>query len=145
MEFRSLALLHLVFTVAMVGFMTTIQMVVYPAFRRVSELDFPTYVTSHGKSVGLPLLLFAPAEVVLALFLWLEAPPGLDKTAAFISGLLLAIGWITTMVWYGPFHDRLAQEPYDIGRIDQLISTNWLRTAIWWVRGLLALWFVWAL
>jgi len=140
MDVRRIALLHVAFTLAMVGFMTTIQMVVYPQFRKVSELDFPEYVSSHGQSVGLPLLLFAPAEIGFALFLWLRAEPGTTKNVAFIAGLLLVVGWLATMLWYGPLHGRLVNQPYDAARIDQLIFTNWFRTIIWWIRGALALW-----
>lgn len=140
MDFSKLALTHLVFTLAMVGVMTAVQLVIYPAFRDVAETNFATYVTAHGTNIMRPLILFAPAEVVLALLLWLNAPSGTVKTVAFISGLLLAIAWIATAGWYGPFHGRLANEPYDRAMIDQLINTNWARTILWWLRGGLAVW-----
>ncbi len=56
-----------------------------------------------------------------------------------IAGLLLVIGWVSTGLWYAPLHGRLQSEPYDPARIDQLITTNWFRTAIWSARGVLAL------
>lgn len=137
---RRIALFHLVFTLAMVGFMTTIQFVVYPQFRKVAELEFVDYVSSHGRSVGIPLLLFAPAEVLLALGLWLRAPDGATKTIALVAGLILATAWVATVIWYGPLHGRLVSEPYDLARIDSLIFTNWARTIAWWARGGLAVW-----
>lgn len=140
MKFSTLAVAHLVFTLAMVGLMTAVQLVIYPAFREVSEDGFAAYVTSHGQNIVRPLVLFAPAEVVLALFVWISAPSGTVRTVAFISGLLLAVAWVATMVWYGPFHGRLATEPYDRQLIDQLIHTNWARTIIWWLRGTVAVW-----
>jgi len=140
MDISALALAHLVFTMAMVGLMTTVQMVIYPAFRNVPEPNFIEYVESHGHKIQQPLALFGPAEVVLALFLWLNAPSGLPQVVAFVSGALLAAGWIATMLWYGPFHGRLTNEPYDAAKIEQLISTNWARTLIWWIRGGLAIW-----
>lgn len=140
MDFRKIALSHLAFTLAMVGFMTTVQLVIYPAFRRVSEADFSAYVSDHGQSIVKPLILFAPVEVLLALVLWVRAPSGTAKTAAFIAGLLLVVAWALTAVWYGPLHGRLANEPYDAARIDQLISTNWARTLLWWARGAVAVW-----
>ncbi len=139
MDFSKLALAHLVFTVAMVGVMTAVQLVIYPAFRDVTEANFAAYVTTHGQNIVRPLIVFAPAEVLLALMVWLSAPSG-TKTLAFVSGLLLAIAWLATAVWYGPFHGRLANEPYDLAMIDQLIGTNWARTIIWWLRGGLAVW-----
>ena len=142
MDFSKLALAHLVFTVAMVGLMTAVQLVIYPAFREVSEASFSSYVTSHGESIVRPLVLFAPAEVLLALAVWLTAPSGTVKTVAFVGGLLLVIAWAATGFWYGPLHGRLATEPYELARIDQLISTNWIRTVIWWLRGGLAIWLI---
>ncbi len=140
MDYRKLVLLHMAFTLAMVGFMTTVQLVIYPQFREASEVGFADYVTSHGQNIMGPLVLFAPAEVLLALVVWMRAPSGTVKTVAFIAGVLLAIAWVLTALWYGPLHGRLASEPYDMARIDQLVFTNWARTILWWARGALAVW-----
>lgn len=142
MDFRRLVLLHMAFTLAMVGLMSAVQLVIYPQFRDVAEVGFSEYVTSHGQNIMRPLVLFAPAEVLLALVIWLKAPPGTTKNVAFISGLLLAIAWVLTALWYGPLHGRLANQPYDPARIDQLINTNWARTILWWCRGVIAVWLV---
>ncbi len=139
MNFSTIALAHLVFTLAMVGLMTAVQLTIYPAFREVPESSFSAYVTKHGEAIMRPLVLFAPAEVVLALVLWLTAPSG-NGIITFVSGLLLVAAWVTTAVWYAPLHGRLATEPYDQAKIEQLINTNWFRTIIWWVRGGLAIW-----
>lgn len=140
MDVERLARLHLAFTLAMVGLMTTVQLVVYPQYRIVAEAEFASYVANHGQLIGIPLVLFAPAEVVLALLVWLRAPTGRLKTVAFVSGALLAAAWVATILWFGPLHGRLTSEPYDIDRIEQLITTNWFRSAVWWVRGFLAYW-----
>lgn len=142
MDFSKLALAHLVFTLAMVGVMTAVQLVIYPAFREVSEATFASYAAAHGQRIMGPLVLFAPVEVILAGLLWINAPSGTAKTVAFIAGALLAIAWVATGFWYGPFHGRFINEPYDRANIDLLISTNWGRTIIWWLRGVLAVWLV---
>lgn len=142
MDFSTLAIAHVAATMAMVGVMTSVQLVIYPAFHSVNEADFASYVTSHGQKIMRPLVLFAPAEVLLALSLWLAAPAGGVQAVAFISGLLLAIAWVATGLWYGPLHGRLANEQHDPARIQQLITTNWARTIIWWLRGAIAIWLV---
>ncbi len=142
MTVRRLSLLHLAATLAMIGVMTTVQLVVYPQYDQVAIADFSDYVRNHGQRIGWPLALFAPAEVLLALLLWLRLPAGSAKTVAFGSGALLALAWVTTMAWFAPLHGRLISEPYDPDRIDLLVSTNWVRTVIWWVRGVVALWIV---
>ena len=142
MDVRRLGTAHLVFTLAMVGVMTTVQLVVYPQYDQVAVADFSNYVREHGQRIGWPLVLFAPAEVLCARLLWLRLPAGRAKAVAFASGALLAAAWVATMVWFAPLHGRLISDPYDPDRIDQLVSTNWIRTVAWWARGLLAVWLV---
>ena len=140
MSVRRLGLLHLAFTLAMVGVMTTVQLVVYPQYELVDPGNFSDYVRNHGQRIGWPLAAFAPAEVLLALVLWLRAPTRALKVVTFASGALLAFAWIVTMVWFAPLHGRLISDPYDPERIDQLVNTNWVRTIAWWLRGGLAIW-----
>lgn len=140
MDANRLALFHLAFTLAMVGLMTAVQLVIYPQFRSVPATEFTQYVSDHGQRITYALALFAPAEVLLALFVWLRAPDSITRNVAFIAGALLAIAWVATAIWYGPLHGRLIGQPYDAARIDQLILTNWARTFIWWARGGLAVW-----
>ncbi len=137
---RLITIGHLAATLAMVGLMTMVQLVVYPQYDMVSAEDFSAYVSSHGQRIGLPLALFAPAEVGLALVLWLAAPAGRIKNVAFGAGALLAAAWVATMFWYGPFHGTLINDPWDPDNIDRLRTTNWFRTLSWWIRGGLAVW-----
>ncbi len=139
MTFQRLSLMHLAFTLAMVGLMTTVQLVVYPQYHFVPELDFSAYVANHGQRIGIPLVMFAPVEVLLALGLWMVSPSGRTKQLAFASGALLAGAWIMTILWFAPQHGDLVNEPYDPDRIDGLIETNWIRTVVWWLRGVIAI------
>jgi hypothetical protein len=140
-DIRRVALLHLAATAAMVGLMTMVQLVVYPQYDLVAPAEFSQYVETHGVRIGIPLVLFAPAEVGLALLLWLRAPAGRMKTSAFAAGAVLAAVWVATAVWYGPLHGELIGRDYDPDRIDLLADTNWFRTIGWWLRGALAVWF----
>jgi len=125
----------------MAGFMLGVQLVIYPAFRHVGEASFTGYVTAHSTAIVRALALLAPAEVVLALWMFLDTPVGISRAVVFISGALLATGWVATGVWYAPLHGRL-QQGYDGDRIELLIRTNWLRTLLWLVRAALAVWFL---
>lgn len=141
---RSIVVGHTIFTLAMFGLMWAVQIVVYPQFRSVEPAEFASYVADHGNRITMALALLAPAEIIFAGWLWLDPPAGINRTIVFLSGLLLTIGWISTALWYAPLHSRL-QATYDLDRINQLISTNWLRTVIWSARALLASWFLWQL
>ncbi len=140
-DLRRLALAHLAVTAAMVGVISVVQFVVYPQYDLVPAAAFSDYVASHGSRIGVPLALFAPAEVVLALWLWWRLPASGEKNVAFVSGVVLAIIWLTTVAWFGPLHGRLIGG-YDPNNIGLLADTNWLRTLLWWLRGGLALWLV---
>jgi len=141
---RSVMVGHTVFTLAMFGLMWAVQIVVYPQFRSVEPADFASYVGDHGTRITMALVLLAPAEIFFAGWLWLDPPAGLNRTVVFLSGVMLAIGWISTALWFAPLHNKFQGE-YSLDRINQLIATNWLRTAIWSARALLAGWFLWQL
>lgn len=133
-----LAVLHLAFTAAMVGVISVVQLVVYPQYRLVPEEVFADYVANHGFLIGIALVLFAPAEVILALLLWMRSPTGTIRNVAFVAGVVLLVIWLTTALWFGVLHGRLISEPYSLDNINLLDTTNWLRTILWWVRGGLA-------
>ena len=53
-----------------------------------------------------------------------------------LAGFLLAAIWVTTALVQVPLHRRLS-EGYDASSGRRLVTTNWLRTALWSGRGLL--------
>jgi hypothetical protein len=136
---RLLLVSHAGFTLVMVGIMWAVQLAIYPQFRSVPAADFVPYITSHSTRIVAVLAPFAPFELLLALLLWVVRPDGTSGTVAFISGLLLAIAWIATGLYYAPIHGELQANGYDAQLIDRLILTNWIRTALWSVRGVIAL------
>jgi len=140
---RAAVIGHAAFTFAMCGLMLTVQLVLYPQFRSVDPAAFSSYAADHAVRIGVPLALLAPAEMVFAAWLFLSPVEGIGRPAAFISGLLLAIIWISTAIYFGPFHGRFQSQPYDLAEIERLISMNWIRTVLWCARGGCAGWFLW--
>lgn len=132
---------HTAATLAMFGLMWSVQIVVYPQFQSVDPAAFTQYVTDHSNRIVVALVLLAPAEIFFAAWLWLNPPDGIGRTSTFIAGLLLALGWIATALWFAPLHGKL-QAGFDAARIQQLITTNWIRTALWSARAGFALWFL---
>lgn len=141
MSDRLLLITHAGVTMAMVGVMWSVQLVVYPQFRVVPAGDFGRYAAAHSRRIVGVLALFAPLELLLALALWVVRPGEVSGAAALVSGLLLAAAWVATGLWFAPLHGRL-QAGHDPALIERLISTNWLRTALWSTRGVLALTFL---
>lgn len=141
---RSLVVGHTAFTLAMFGLMWTVQVVIYPQFRSVAPAQFASYAADHSARIITALALLAPAEIVLAGWLLVDTPPGLSRGAVFISGALLASGWMATAFFFAPLHGKF-QGPYNRGLVDRLVTTNWLRTILWSARAGMASWFLWQL
>ena len=120
----------------MVGVIWVVQVVVYPAFLHVPPAGFRAYERNHQRRMSMVLAVFAPAELITALLVFV-APGDVPRWLPFVAGAVLAGLWISTGAYYAPLHGRLA-EGYDEDRIRVLIRTNWARTAGWTTRGILA-------
>ena len=131
-------LLHMAATWAMVGFIWTIQVLQYPLMAEVPRDGFPRFEAVHQRRVTAVIALFGPLEVVMAalVFLTVDVVP---TWLSFGSGAVLAAIWASTAFFYAPLHTRLAAG-FAEHLHRRLVSTNWLRTIAWSVRGLAAAW-----
>lgn len=129
-----LLLAHAAATLAMTGLIWFVQLVHYPLFALADRRRFAEFATQHQRRtarVVAPLMLL---EALTATLLLLERPGAL----AWIGWILLAIVWLSTLFLQIPLHRRLAQR-FAQADAARLVATNWLRTAAWTARGLVAL------
>ena len=129
-------LVHAIATWFMVGLIWTIQTVHYPLFQSVGANEFVAYERGHTRRMGALLAVPAGAEVLTGLGLVWFRPPEVGLGAVLLAGFLLAAVWVTTALVQVPLHRRLS-EGYDASSGRRLVTTNWLRTALWSGRGLL--------
>src|SRR5215217_7512483 len=113
-------------TLFMVGVIWFVQVVHYPLFARVGPPDFSDYSIRHtrltGLVVGPPMLLEAATAVALA---W--------------TGLVLVAGiWLSTALLQAPRHTALGRG-FNPAAHRFLVPSNWLRTVLWSLRGLVVL------
>jgi hypothetical protein len=125
-------------TLFMVGVIWFVQVVHYPLFARVGLPAFSAYSIRHtrltGLVVGPPMLLEAATAV--ALVVW--NPPGISVSLAW-TGLLLVAGiWLSTALLQAPRHTALGRG-FDPAAHRFLVTSNWLRTVLWSLRGLVVL------
>jgi hypothetical protein len=125
-------------TLFMVGVIWFVQVVHYPLFARVGPSDFSAYSIRHTRLtslvVGPPMLLEAATAV--ALVVW--NPPGISVSLAW-TGLLLVAGiWLSTALLQAPRHTALGRG-FDPAAHRFLVTSNWLRTVLWSLRGLVVL------
>lgn len=137
----TLLILHAAATLGMWGLILAVQLVIYPQFRSVSDVELRSYAESHSGRMISALTVLGPAEVLLAGWLFVDPPAGLGRGLLFASGALLAAAWVSTAIWFAPLHGKI-QTSGDRRLVEQLIVTNWTRTALWTGRAGLAAWFL---
>lgn len=135
---RFLLLTQFASTWAMVGLIWFVQIVHYPMFDRVGEAGFQTYEQIHQRLttwVVAPLML---AELITAgLLLWFR-PVGVPNWLLWMGAGLVVVNWASTAFIQVPLHTKLL-EGFDQASYERLISTNWIRTIAWSLRGLIVL------
>ncbi|MFP5488827.1 MAG: hypothetical protein ACLGHQ_11040 [Acidimicrobiia bacterium] len=127
---------HAAATWAMVGFIWTVQLLVYPTMSLVPVPAFAAYEHYHQRRIVAVLAPFAVVEVVAAAALAF-VDTGVPAVLWLTGGLLLAALWVSTGAFFAPLHGRLAAG-FDPGLHARLVRSNWLRTVAWTARGLLA-------
>lgn len=131
----TLLLLHAAATLAMTGLIWFVQLVHYPMFPYAASGDFTGFAAEHQRRTGwvvVPLMLIEAATATLLLF-----SPSSPATA-WLGWTLLASIWLSTALVQVPLHRRLAGG-YDPRAARQLVRSNWLRTALWSARAVIAL------
>ncbi len=110
----------------MSGIIWLIQVVHYPAFKFIEPNKFKQFHSSRITYIVAPIMAL---ELLSAFALcWLSQT---IYTWNFILVLLL---WALTGFVSVPLHNSLAGN-YDLKKINQLVKTNWYRTAIWTFRS----------
>lgn len=134
-------LVQLVSTWSMVGIIWFVQVVHYPLFAGVGGPRYRWYMAGHTRStgwvVGPPMLLEGATSVLLVF----QATSGVESRAAWLGVILVGVIWASTWLLQVPRHRQLADELEPRAHA-ALVSTNWIRTIAWSLRGGLAVWWL---
>ena len=132
-----LVVAHAAATLVMVGVIWFVQVVHYPLMARVSASEFAAYEREHQNRTTFVVAPTMLIEAVAAALLLVVVPPGLGRILPAVGIALLAVIWLSTFLVQVPLHTRLAGG-FDAGAHRKLVRSNWLRTAAWTGRGILA-------
>jgi hypothetical protein len=125
-------------TLYMTGLIWFVQVVHYPLFAYVAG-DFVRYEQLHTVRTGWVVAPVMLAELGSSALLVLN-PRFMTRTEASIGLAFVIALWVSTWALQVPQHTTLARG-YDAAAQQFLVSSNWLRTALWSVRsGLLLYW-----
>jgi hypothetical protein len=121
----------------MAGLIWFVQVVHYPLFAAVGSAEFAAYSRSHQSLttlvVGPPMLL----EATTAALLVAVRPASVPAWMAWTGVALVAVIWASTALLQVPAHGRLSSG-FDAETGSLLVATNWIRTAAWSLRAVLA-------
>jgi hypothetical protein len=125
-------------TWAMTGVIWIVQLVQYPGFARVGRTEFAAFHAHHCRSIGFVVGPLMVVEMLTAVLLaWGGQPAWFWQ---MMLGMLLVI-WLSTGLWQGPLHGRLAREGPRAELVRALVRGNWLRTVLWTARSAGLVWF----
>lgn len=128
---------HFAATAFMAGLIWFVQIVHYPLFDAVGRDAFVAYERRHVRATGWvvgPAMLTEAATAVLILPL---AEAGAVRWLAWVGFVLLGVVWLSTALLQVPCHRRL-ERAYDAAAVRRLVRTNWVRTAAWSGRLIVA-------
>jgi hypothetical protein len=125
---------------AMCGLIWFVQLVHYPLFARTDTshaADYPDENQRRTAPVVIPPML---VEAATAAAIAASPPPEIGRPTALLGLGMVAALWLSTLLVQMPLHARLSRDGHSPATVAALVKTNWLRTALWSARALLAIW-----
>lgn len=123
----------------MAGVIWVVHLLHYPAFLFVEESQFSAFHQFHTKKISFIVVPVMLAELFSAIYWVFFTQLPLVLT---VSSLVLVVAiWVATFSLQVPLHNKLS-EGYDTANIHKLVSTNSIRTGLWSLKAILALFVV---
>lgn len=118
-------------SVFMTGLIWIVQLVHYPSFRFVSEVNYLAFQNHHVRSIDKIVIPMMVAEITTSFALsWFDGFLSMNALGFYLVLLI----WISTGLFSVPAHSKL-ESGKDIDAINSLVSTNWIRTILWTVKS----------
>ena len=124
---------------AMFGIIWFAQIVHYPLFSKVGRDSFTEYQDANLKRTVFVVIPLQMLELFTALLLVWKVPLGLLPVQVWTNLILIGITWISTATLQVPNHTKLARG-FDPKIQNILVSSNWIRTVAWTLRGAIIVW-----
>ena len=134
----TLLLIHAAATLYMTGLIWFVQLVHYPLMAHVGRADYTAYQRLHERNTGWAVAPAMLIELATAAWLVVDTPPDVLPSLAWLGLALVALLWLSTAALQIPCHKQLGRG-FDAAAHRRLVTTNWLRTALWSARGVIAL------
>lgn len=128
--------LHVIVTFCLVGLIWTVQLVHYPTFAYVDAARFVEFEAFHQRRISWVVAPLMVVELFTGIALLVVRPEVFPLWAGVFGLVLIGGVWLSTFLVQVPLHGRLG-ESFNADTAAALVRTNWVRTVLWSLRGLL--------
>lgn len=124
----------------MCGIIWFVQVVHYPLFAAVPGGHGAAYAERNRRQTAWVVLPPMIVEAMAAVWLVIWPPVAVGRSMTLVSAAILPVLWLSTILVQMPLHLRLGREGTEPMLVGRLVAGNWLRTVLWSVRAVLAVW-----
>ena len=124
-------IINLAVSWALFGLIWIVQLVQYPAFFHVSDVNFEAFHQHHTASITIIVMPLMLIEIALVAYLTYQN----NSIIYCIPLLLVILIWLSTFLIQVPIHHQLG-EGKEVAIIKKLVQTNWIRTILWTFKAL---------
>ncbi|MCC5021401.1 MAG: 7-cyano-7-deazaguanine synthase QueC [Candidatus Synoicihabitans palmerolidicus] len=118
-------------TWALVGLIWVVQLVIYPMLAKVASTGWIAWHREYMRRIGWVVAPLMLGEISAgAVWLWVAPEAGW----AWVGAGLIAVIWVSTALVQVPLHRRLG-DGFEAKLVSRLVTSNWVRTAAWTLRG----------
>lgn len=121
------------------GNMTSLQIQHYGIYPYVGKDNFKPYMVANNRSALVPAVLPGILLHILSIVLVFTRPSFMTLREAIVSLALNGIAFISTVRWQRKLQSDMAITGYDEGKVQLLISTNWIRTIAFIILGIMTI------
>ena len=121
------------------GNMCSLQIQHYGIYHYVGKENFKSYMSANNKAALIPAVLPGMLMLILSIVLMFSRPAFMTSAEAFLSLALNIVAFISTFKWQRKLQTDMAETGYDEKKINLLLSTNWIRTIVFIILGILTI------
>ncbi|MCJ7688655.1 MAG: hypothetical protein MUO60_04970 [Clostridiaceae bacterium] len=119
------------------GNMTTLQIQPYGIYPFVGKETFSTYMQANNKSARIPSILPAMLLLLTNSIMLFMHPKFISDTQVILFLALNIAALISTFTWQRKLQGQMAVTGYDEDKIKLLLTTNWIRTILFLLQGII--------
>ena len=120
------------------GNMTTLQIQHYGIYPFVGKETFSEYMQANNKSARIPSILPAMLLLITNIIMLFIRPQFITESEVILFLALNFVALISTFIWPRKLQGQMAITGYDENKIKLLLTTNWIRTTMFLLQGIIA-------